>query len=436
MPRWPEYTHTMNNSDYWLASWIDESGIRSLKDARKVLRSKPEVDALREKLSAILWTVEDLQEDSSKAIVAGRTIDLSGQLACYEPGCLRKDVDYLFSRAWHYFDNIVVTGLTPTIATGLLEDFGEFEHNRLLGFVDNFLYIRKIGAEDILVFRQKPPACVHHLEQHAVESGTSLLLDQRQAWRERFAIGGRIQDLEQHDDHWHYVMFHPDIEHMAQGTVWPDNGMKRSIESLVFDDVFATYAANLISDIGAARMLGCPLGSSITIHEELLDQSSFIAPKVQDVMFELALPFIDRLPARELIKLREHNWQFFESFRARLETAASELLRNATDSPQVTADLAHEIEEDLIMPELSNIERQLRVASELLSRKFAVSVMIGLIGTSVGLLARMPLIAAGGVAAGGSALVDYKNYVDEQRSVRMSDMYFLWKAVRAAERKH
>jgi hypothetical protein len=49
----------------------------------------------------------------------------------------------------------------------------------------------------------------------------------------------------------------------------------------------------------------------------------------------------------------------------------------------------------------------------------------------------MPLIAAGGMAATGSALVDYKNYVDEQRGVRMSDMYFLWKAMRIAERaKH
>jgi hypothetical protein len=427
----------VNNNSYWLARWTDENGIRSIKDARRALKSKLTVDALRERLSAISWTVEPLQEDALNSIVAGRTIDLSGELACYHPSCLCKDIDYLFTRAWHYFDNIVVVGLAPHVASDLLEDFGDFERERFLAFVETFFYIRKIGAESTLIFRQKPPACIDHLEQHATESGTSLFLEQREAWRERLGVGGRIQDLVQHDDHWHYVLFHPDIEHMARGTVWPTGHPDESIESLVFDDVFGTYAANLISDIRTARILGCPLGSSVTIHEELLDQSPLSVPQVQDVMFELALPFIDRLPAHELIRLREDNWPYFEAFRCKLEAGATELLKNATDSPQTTTELARKIEEELIMPELLNIERRLRVASELLSRKSSASVVVGLIGTVVGLLARMPLIAAGGATAVGSALLDYKNYIDEQRGVRMSDMYFLWKAMRVAERaKH
>jgi hypothetical protein len=424
----------VNNGDYWLAHWIDENGIRSTTDARRLLQNRAARDALREDISAIPWTVEPLQDDASKAMLAGRTIDLSGELACYDPECLRKDVDYLFSRAWHYFDTIVVVGLAPVVARELLDSFGNFEQTRFLGFVENFLYVREIGAENMLVYRQKPPACVDHLEQHAKESGTVRLLDQKKTWRERLAVTGRIRELKQHGDHWHYVVFHPDIEHMAQGIVRPGRRKAAAaIENLVFDDVFATYAANLVSDIWAARTLGCTLGSSVAIHEELLDQSSIIAPKVQDVIFELALPFIDRLPTRELIRLREDNWEYFEAFRTKLTAGATELLKNVVDSPQATADFARRIEDDLIMPELHNIERQLRVASDLLSRKFSASVAVGLIGTAVGLLTRMPLVAAGGVAATGTALVDYKNYVDGKRDVRMSDMYFLWNAMRVAQ---
>ncbi len=130
-----------------------------------------------------------LLEDASKSIVAGRMIDLSG-LACYHPDCLRKDVDRLFSRVWHHFDKIVVVGLTPEYVNRLLENLDDNARDRFLGFVDNFLYIRRIGAEGMLAFRQKPSPCTYHLEQHASEAGVSSLLEQRQPWREQFAMAG------------------------------------------------------------------------------------------------------------------------------------------------------------------------------------------------------------------------------------------------------
>ena len=423
----------VDDVDYWLGQWLDENGIGGLRAARRALKERRYVDALRERASGIPWSLKPLSDsiDDSSGIVAGRAIDLSGGLSCCHPDCLREAVDSLFSRVWYYFDKVVVTGLAPHCAGELFDNFEDFGRERILAFIDNFFYVRHLGAEAMLVYRQKLPSCTCHVTDYAEEYRAVSVLKQRNYWVEQIAVGAEIE-LSEHDDHWHYVVRHPDIEHLAQGTVpQPEKPGADTVETLVFNDVFSTYAGSLVSDIGTARILKRPLGTSVDIHGDLLTHKRTKRLKVSEALFELSLPYVDQLPARDLIKLRLDNEGHFEAFRSRLEVGARELIANAEKGVEAS-DIAREIKNDIIQPELTRIERQMKVAAGLMSGKMQASVVVGTLGTIVGLLGKMPLITAGGIAGIGSALNDYKNYIDAQKEVRMSDMYFLWNAMQRA----
>ena len=429
-------------SDYWLARWLDDHELRNERDAQRFLEEPRHIEDLRAAASAARTTAEPLGGAEETTIVAGRTIDLSGKLGCYHPECLQRDVDRLFSRVWHYFDIIVVEGLAPTSMLSMLADQqGDFRE-RFLGFVKNFFYVRKIGAENMLVYREKPPACTLHLRQHAEQFAATNLLEERKSWVSSFSSDARIQSLDKHDDHWHYVVTHPNIEHMALGLVRNGSRSRKPTKSQIFGAVFDEYAANLVSDIGAARTMLSPLGAAASIHEGLLSRAPVDdAPNVQDALFELDLPTISGLSAKDLIKIRQENWQYFDAFRLALKTAARDFIANAGDGVP-SEDIARQIKDDVIEPELIKIRRELRISADSLTRKSAVSLPVGALATTIGLLDKFPLVAIGGAAivtaAGiGSFLLDYKKYIDDKRGVLMSDMYFLWNAQRIASRaKH
>ena len=299
----------------------------------------------------------------------------------------------------------------------------------------------------MLVYRQKPPSCVDHLQQHAKEYAAADIIEERGSWIDSFASEAKMESLEQHDDHWHYVVTHPDIEHMAMGTISsragknrkPHKATRKPHKAVVFGDIFDTYAAYLVSDIGAARIIRAPLGAAATIHEHLLSRTPAAAPSVQDALFELDLPVINGVPAKDLIKIRHDKWQYFDAFRIALRTAANELIANAPDGTQA-ADIARQIEDDLIEPELVKIRRELRISADLITRKSAVSLPVGALATTIGLLDKVPLAAMGvgavvAAASMTSFLIDYKKYVDDKRGILERDMYFLWHAQRIAERK-
>jgi hypothetical protein len=206
----------------------------------------------------------------------------------------------------------------------------------------------------------------------------------------------------------------------------------------VFGSVFDQYAASLVSDIGAAREIRSPLGAAASIHEDLLSGAPNDPPSVQDAMFNLSLPVISGLTTKELIKLRQENWQYFDAFRSALKTAAREFISEAKDEVP-PASIALQIENDVIEPELIRIRRGLRSSVDTLTHKSAISLPVSAMATTIGLLDRFPMVAAGtaaviAVGSMGSFLVDYKKYIDDKREIRISDMYFLWNAQRIADR--
>lgn len=429
----------MTSNDYWLARWLDEHDIRGVRAAGRILKDKKHIEDLCASLSTAPTMATSLEEADETTIVAGRTIDLSGEMGCYDPKCLENDVDRLFSRVWHYFDIIAVTGLTPEYALYLLTNADDWSRERFLGFVENFFYVRQIGAEDMLLYHPKPHACTHHLRQHAKQLGVTSLLDEREAWVSSFSARAEIDELDRHDDHWHYVVLHPDLPHMANGVLrLRVRKGKTPKDAEVFGAVFDQFAANLVGDVGAAREMRAPLAAVAPIHEAMLSHTPTDPPSVQDAMFELRLPVVSGLTTKDLIKLRRENWQYFHAFSLRLKKAAREFILNA-EGGMPPAAVARQIENDIIEPGLIEIRRNLRSSVDTLTYKSAVSLPVSAITTTIGLLDKLPMIAAGAtavIAAGsiGSFLIDYKKYLDDKREVRMEDMYFLWNVQRIADR--
>jgi hypothetical protein len=97
---------------YWLYEWIDKEGIRTLGDYNKAIRKRGSFDQLRE-LSADEAQTTVYKRHVRAAVVAGRKVDFSGFLGCPHFDCVASQVDALFARTWHYFDNVVVDALAP-----------------------------------------------------------------------------------------------------------------------------------------------------------------------------------------------------------------------------------------------------------------------------------------------------------------------------------
>lgn len=212
---------------------------------------------------------------------------------------------------------------------------------------------------------------------------------------QEFSVEAKITRLEQHGDHWHYYVTHPTIEHFAAGTVRaPSKKDRQPSKSKICGAIFDEYAAVLVSDIRTAKSMRTPLGAAAMIHERILSKANE-EPTVQNALFSLELPVLSGLPVKELIKIRQLNWQYFDAFRLALRNAAKDYLANVSDGAPSTT-IAAQIQEDLIEPELIRIRRELRIASDALSRKSVLSLPLGSLATTIGLLDKIPLSSSRG----------------------------------------
>jgi hypothetical protein len=318
---------------------------------------------LRERAASEPYTTEQLPtSDDEGTILAGRAIDLSGSLDCLGWECIQKNVDELFNRIWHYFDRIVVVGAS---AHQIPQEF-ESEARvplHLPAYIRLLLYLREIGAERFLLFRQKPPACTEHLKQHLAEVGIQNLENDAESVVPSLASEGIIK-TSIHDSHIHYAFSHPEFEHTVWGSV--SNDIEGDLSEAVARSVVRRYLAALVSDLRTARMLNCPLGSSVRFHERLLAENKPIFG-ADDVAFSLELPIVQGLDLRTLLKLRTDERPAFDRFRRALATAIKEKL--STDGQSDPRRIAKEIRKDVLEPALSEIELRLRATADSLRKK-------------------------------------------------------------------
>lgn len=415
-------------SDYWLYRWMDEYEVRSETDFTKLVKSPaaPSLSRLQELAAEDAEASVLPYSGPGTAILAGKGLDLSAELGCRHRECQVEQIDALFSRVLHYFDEIVIAG-PPSKA--YLRDVSEDLLYALREDVATLLHLREIGVEDMLLFRRKPAACTVHYERHAHEAGLEGLLERKGDWIDRLVELGSVEELHQHDDHWHFHFSHPHLEHTFQHVVGtPSHGGEPTPQDFA-ESVLALYVAQLVSDLGASRNFGLPLGSAIRMHEDVLsDEGRPVAE--DDVAFNIQLPVLAALAPSEVIRIRQDEYEAFLAFRESLKVAIRERIQ-AGEAPKETVT---KIQTEHIQPALVDIANRLRSAERSFTRKASLSVAVGGLMTTVGVLSASPLLLDAGVAAtAASPLVAAHKYFEERGSIEVSDMYFLWRLHREAK---
>jgi hypothetical protein len=250
----------------WLYDWLDEYEVRTSDQVARLLREgNPALLRLQEVAGAVTWQPAPPYDGGGMAILAGRGIDLSGQLSCLHPDCQRRQVDALFGRVLHYFDEIVVAGPQAHSWAKILEKPTAANLRNLATHADLLLYLRDIGAQDMLRFVEKRPACAEHYQRHAAEANLEEVVEGASGFIDRLTESGTLRELREHEDHWHYTFDDAALEHTAWRVVAGQDG-RRPGKPEVVEAVFATYVSHLVSDVLTARDLGLPLGSSLHLH--------------------------------------------------------------------------------------------------------------------------------------------------------------------------
>ncbi|WP_204072791.1 hypothetical protein [Planotetraspora phitsanulokensis] len=404
-------------------NWIDEKAIKSEKDIDRVVKRRATFGELERIAEVIPYTTEEVSHEGPYAL-AGRGMDLTGELDCYAWNCQKKQVDVLFSRTWHYFDKIVVTGLTPTRFCQMLDSSYDSQFRKLVlaSQLRLLLYLRDIGAEANLIFRQKTPACRQHFEEHLRESGLSHLVDAAAPLVDELALAGHYTIDRRCDDHLHYTFEHPLLEHVQSGAVGAGL-VGEDLARAIAMDVFKLYSAHMVADIRTSRIVKAPLAAVVGLHRETLYRVP--AADEHSIALELGLPFLNGVPVKDLIQIRNDEYLSFEKFRTSLRKAIKEKVTSATEGGPT--EVANEISRDIVLPSLNEIALKLNKAQKVLTKKSALSVGVGVAATMIGAIAGIPLLLPAGVASALLPSAHYMKYLEEKRDIELADMYFLWK---------
>ncbi len=238
---------------------MDAHGVKTMKRARAAFSDKVALNHLHELAAQQTRGPRDDQVE----LVAGRGIDLSGHLDCNASECRKRQVDNLLRHAWHYFDRILVADGLSHEASHHWNPRSAKLKERLAGHIEVLLYLRSIGAEDLVVFHEKPLACQVHLARHAAEAGLPIDLDSDQTLLGELADAADVS-LQRKQNKVHYAFTHPQFEH----TVWDEieeNGRGslsgRDLRRAVAKAVVQRYVAHLSSDVAIAHQATAPLGS-------------------------------------------------------------------------------------------------------------------------------------------------------------------------------
>lgn len=248
----------MATAKYWLFDWIDAHGLRKSRQVETLLRDGRARADLARRATDSYSDREGIIETRGATVIAGRPLDLSGQLDCIQWECIKKQLDNLFTHVLHYFDHIVVAGINVGLAQACdssQPDPSTIE--RLLGHIRILLYIREIGAEELLIFKPKPHFCESHMSESLKESGM------------RDTIAERIQDLSREakvsvealNKYVHYAFTHPAFEHSIHGLIPAEDvaATDGDLEQVIVRGVLMDYLSAISSDLAAAKMWNSPL---------------------------------------------------------------------------------------------------------------------------------------------------------------------------------
>ncbi len=417
---------------YWLYRWLDESGIKSGNQVRKALRDSACYHRLVELVNEEVSNYEDELEpiEISDGILAGRKTDLSGIIQCSDLDCVSQRIEDTFPRMWHYFDQVVLEGHSVFNFLDAIEDN---DSDYLVAGIERetqvLLYLRTSGAEPFVVFTTKPRFCEDHFRAEAEALGINSFFkkkDREQAVT--WIIDNAGVEISRVGDSYRVAVDGP---HMPEPYVRYHVGLSRKPSKRdIAKQLVMLYSSALVTDVSAAHYLGLPLAETV--------DASWLAKEVSpaqitetDVVLRLNLPILNEIPMKDFLKLREDERPSFEQFRTALKRAIRKDLSSA-EGGTTPVNVANSVVEDVVKPELNDIERRMRSSRRALVKNTALNVSVGATTVTIGMLDKMPLIIPVGAAVIASALSFANKHIDKRSDLEVSDYYFLWKASRVA----
>lgn len=417
---------------YWLLDWLESEGLRekdvelSVAEVRLLMRDDGAFQRMLEFAdSARSSPPADVPASSTKTLVTSTGLDLSGILACRRPRCMVDTVDQLISRTWFFFDKIVAVGLDPADLFDDLEYSGRARvKENVIDHSSVVLYLNSIGATDFFEFRRQPRYCTHHLNEHAHEAGISVSVeDLASALTDELSRGGSLK-LRETRIGLEYTFSHPLLEFMSTGTVGR-RAAKPALMRRVAAEEANRLVARLTTSISLARNLNATLGQSALRSSKTLPLPNAGTPRVADVALNLDIPMIHNVPPGDLLTLRRTEPLEFTAFRSALSSAIEKRIALMPEDPAPS--VANSVVDDILIPEIAKLGRQMEKSSNALTRRSTAVVAASGIVTTIGLMSFAPLVVPGLILAAGGGVAVYNDYIKDAREVEMSDLYFLWR---------
>lgn len=422
----------------WFHDWLVENGIQNSEEAYKAAKNPGKLEDLAR--LANVQATEPIQPISGRSIVAGRSLDLTGYLACGHPDCLKRQVDDLFRRVWHYFDKIAIVGPEAHSFMELYPDRNitlESKAKYVAGLAQPIFHIRDIGAEGLVTWVSKPPACPVHWKEFEELEAYHFPEEIETVIAARLLEEGTVR-LEKSGPKPRLALYHQDFFSGRRSRDLEDiRRFRRGGEPLEFTlarNIVQLHWAGTASDMYLANSMNLPVGLGIGLEARLADlRRSSVSPS--EVAFKLVLPVVDGLPVKELLALRESENDAFEGFRDSLTEAIKEGLVGPEGAVEDVDALADELRGDLIDPALHRIQRRLRAAEGLLRKNYRYNIALAGLATICGIFTSPDIATAvAAVAMTGTGVVEAQ-FASEKRDIALDNMYFLWKAKEYAQQK-
>jgi hypothetical protein len=416
-------------SEYWAYTWLDSHKIRTIDELKASLASS---DILYELKQAAELVVESWRSSHVEArplsLIAGAGIDLSGRLDCNATSCRRAQVDRVFRRAWHYFQTIVARDAIAEDLT-LHKNCPDAELRSLLPpHFETVLIVRELGAEALVEFLPRVPACFKHWQQHAKEAGIEDVADREAEIIDRLVSETSIE-LRRKADSALCTLNNPDFSH-TQWIEFSRQDMKgkgeKRLKREALQRIARMFLVHLSADLNAARKYGGTFGSTIPMFQRLLANRG---EKVSNVAFKVELPALDGLSTAQLIEVRLRYEDSFNRFRKRLGLFLEECVRQGVTGPP---DIRAKLKADLIDGELEELKWNLEQAEKSLKRKsmyaLTLGTLVATIGVTTGIITPPAAFGLAATISAASLSPGASKYVDDMVKLKSDDVYFLLQA--------
>lgn len=418
---------------YWLLEWLNKNKIHSDQDLQLIHFDRELIRKMASQCDD--WHSEHVALDNSQDyLFAGTGLDIGGDYCCTNYDCIAKVVDKQFRHAWHYFDKIIIRDVTTLIFKKLVYEFDNSNTNSeldesylfwLVSVMRLLIHLECINAIELVEFVPNYDPDVSKIkiafyeDVKNVEKIDSIL-------REEFLTEGKFSLYKYEESS--YVTMSTKLLNVQPCQLVLENDCSnyhRTIDKLIsttINDIHEVY----FKDFCLTHHFNACLGSSFAPSDVILKYTGGVGQN----SFYIELPNIDNIPLDQLMRIRNNEREAFVRFKNALKRA---LKLNAT---VVKEKITNEIYSDIVRPELANLSLKLKSAQSSLKRKTMVSIGLGAIGTTCGLLMGGSDVVAGlaGIAplltasAGAGA-----KYIDDISELKSSEMYFLWKALGHSE---